>query len=216
MRWHKRLVVLAVLVAYPLLVHWAVLSHPQSMLGELLIAVPLLIVLAWFLARTRRGRRGMVALAVGAAAGAVAWHEVNADPAMLYPIPHLSANLFMLWFFGRTLQPGREALITRVARYVHGTLPDEVAAYTRRVTWAWCVFFAGTIVVSAFLFMMAPLTVWSLFANVLNLPLLASMFFGEYAWRRLRHPHFARASFPEVVQAFGKLGESSPGSARGQ
>lgn len=214
--WRKGLAALAVLVAYPGLIHWAVFSNSQSMLGELLIAVPLLIVLAWFLGRSRGRRVGLIALAVGTAAGGFVWHEVHADPAILYPIPHLSANLFMLWVFGRTLRPGREALITRVARYVHGTLPDEVAAYTRRVTWAWSVFFAGMVIVSASLFVLAPLTVWSLFANVLNLPLLVIMFFGEYAWRALRHPHFARASFPAVVQAFRKLGESTPNPARGR
>jgi len=72
------------------------------------------------------------------------------------------------------------------------------------------------VIVSALLFVLAPLRVWSLFANVLNLPLLAMMFLGEYAWRVLRHPHFAPASFPAVVQAFRKLGESTPNPARGR
>jgi uncharacterized membrane protein len=122
--------------------------------------------------------------------------------------------LFLLWYFGRTLRPGNEALITRLATYVHGALPDEIKGYTRRATWAWCLFFAGMALVSVLLFALAPLATWSLFANVLNLPLVAAMYLGEYAYRRLRYPDFTHASIATVIRALQKFAGPAQGSAR--
>jgi uncharacterized membrane protein len=107
-----------------------------------------------------------------------------------------------LWLFGHTLRDGHEPLVSRLARRVHGALPSELAAYTRRVTYAWCVFFSAQIVVSALLFKFAPLGVWSLFVNILNFPLLALMFMGEYAYRIRRHREFPHAAFLDGIRAF--------------
>jgi uncharacterized membrane protein len=122
--------------------------------------------------------------------------------AAAYGIPHAAIYLSLLWLFARTLRPGREPLITRLARRVHGTLPPEHDAYTRRVTGAWCVFFATQIVMSALLFGFASLSHWSLFINVLNFPLLALMFVGEYGYRLIRHREFPHASLLDGVRAF--------------
>ena len=48
--------------------------------------------------------------------------------------------------------------------------------------------------------MLAPLDVWSLFVNVLNVPLLVLMFGVEYGYRLLRHPNFPHASIMKGVQ----------------
>src|SRR5438309_407225 len=69
--------------------------------------------------------------------------------AVLYGISHSVAYVTLLYFFGRTLMPGAEALITRLARRVHGTLPQEMETYTRRLTIAWCLFFVAQIIMSA-------------------------------------------------------------------
>jgi hypothetical protein len=37
------------------------------------------------------------------------------------------------------------------------------------------------------LLLFAPASVWSMFVNLCNLPLLAAMFCGEFAWRKWRH-----------------------------
>ena len=110
----------------------------------------------------------------------------------------------MLWSFGRTLAPGREPLITRFARSVHGSLPPVMEAYTRRLTRAWCVFFAAQVVISAALFTLAPLEVWSVFVNVLNFPLLVLMFGIEYVYRIMRHRNFPHASIMKGVQVFNE------------
>ncbi|MDE2513521.1 MAG: hypothetical protein KGL22_05395, partial [Alphaproteobacteria bacterium] len=60
---------------------------------------------------------------------------------------------------------------------------DELVVYTRRVTWAWCGFFAVQLTTSVTLFLFAPLVVWSFFVNVLDIPLVAAMFGAEYLCR---------------------------------
>jgi uncharacterized membrane protein len=96
----------------------------------------------------------------------------------------------LLVTFALTLRPGREALITAMARRLHHMVPDDLAIYTRRVTIAWCGFFAAQLATSVALFCFAPLVVWSFFVNILDIPLVAAMFAAEYVVRLrvLRNP----------------------------
>lgn len=111
----------------------------------------------------------------------------------------------LLVTFGSTLRPGRDALITAMARRLHGPISDELALYTRRVTWAWCGFFAVQLTTSVSLFAFAPLVVWSFFVNVLDIPLVAAMFGAEYLCRLrcLRDPprHSLAAIIDMIVDA---------------
>jgi len=116
-------------------------------------------------------------------------------------LTHAAANLVLLWYFARTLRAGNEALVTRLARRVHGSLAPPLAAYTRRVTVAWCAFFAAQLAVSILLFALAPLELWSMYVNLLNVPLIALMFAGEHLYRRLRFPDHPRASIGRVLRA---------------
>jgi uncharacterized membrane protein len=117
-------------------------------------------------------------------------------------LTHAAANLLLLWVFARTLRAGGESLVTRLARRVHGSLTPEMAAFTRRVTVAWCVFFAGQVAVSALLLALAPLQAWSAFINLINLPLIVLMFAGEYLYRAIRYPNHPRASIARVLRAY--------------
>ena len=119
-------------------------------------------------------------------------------------LTHAAANLILLWYFGRTLRAGREALITRLARRVHGSLQPEMVGFTRRVTLAWCVFFAGQVAVSALLLAFARFEIWSMFVNLINLPLIALMFAGEYLYRMIRFPDHPRASIARIVRAYAE------------
>jgi uncharacterized membrane protein len=89
----------------------------------------------------------------------------------------------LLLMFALTLRPGHEPLVTAITRRLHSTVPDELAIYTRRVTVAWCCFFAVQLVTSATLLLFAPLVVWSFFVNILDLPLVVAMFAAEYMVR---------------------------------
>lgn len=122
--------------------------------------------------------------------------------AVLNGFPHAAINALMMWVFGRTLLHGSEPLITAFARRIHGTVPDYIEPYTRRVTAAWCIFFALQVLLSVILLAVAPLHVWSLFVNVLSFPLIILMFVAEYLYRIVRFPGHAHASIWQGVAAF--------------
>src|SRR5215475_12621588 len=132
------------------------------------------------------------------AAIAVAFHlvvvETSAIPLTLRPsfgllcklgfvtisaVTHWSIYASLLLAFGLTLRPGREPLITSMARRLHGEVEGELAAYTRGVTVAWTIFFAVQLILSITLFCFAPLVVWSFFVNILDIPLVIAMFTAE-------------------------------------
>ena len=119
-------------------------------------------------------------------------------------VPHAVVYVYLLWLFGRTLRRGAEPLITRLARQVRGSLSPAMEAYTRRLTLAWCTFFAGQLAASALLLALAPLEVWSFLINVLNLPLVALMFAGDYLYRVLRYRNDPQSSIVTAVRAFAK------------
>jgi len=173
-----------VLIGYQLLVYRA-LAHGAA--GAWVVLVPLLAVAAV----TWRTRLRWPVLAVAIGAGIWLSMRPGNAPVTLLAV-HVSVYLGLLWLFARTLRQGREPLVTRLARRIRGgALPLEVLSYTRRVTQAWCIFFACMAAASIALFVFAPLPAWSLFANLLNLPLVAMMFLAEYCVRitRLRHLH---------------------------
>ena len=97
-------------------------------------------------------------------------------------ITHWTIYTGLLLTFALTLRRGRVALITAMARRLHGKLPPELATYTRRVTIAWCCFFAAQLTTSVTLFF-APLPAWSFFVNILDIPLVVVMFTAEYLVR---------------------------------
>ena len=127
-------------------------------------------------------------------------------------VPHAVAYLFFLWLFGRTLAAEREPLITSVARSIHGTLRPEIEAYTRNVTLAWCLFCSAQLIASALLFAFAPVDAWLLFVGLLNLPLLAIMFLGEYGYRIVRYPDHPRTSMARAARAFAENAFVSAGT----
>jgi uncharacterized membrane protein len=48
---------------------------------------------------------------------------------------------WLAFFFGRTLRPGRMALIERIARVGDPDMPECLCAYTRRLTAVWVAYF---------------------------------------------------------------------------
>lgn len=104
-------------------------------------------------------------------------------------LPPILIYVFLCWAFGRTLAPGREALVTRIARLVRdGELPEPLVVHTRRVTWLWTVTLALMAATSLALARFAAPATWSLFTNVLSYALLAALFVLEYVYRLVRYP----------------------------
>jgi uncharacterized membrane protein len=164
----------ALFVAYPLTAHFAA---PAA-------AVALLAALAAYLASSFFIKHPLRWLLPPAAAISVFF--ASPDAGWLLYIPPVAINLALCWLFGRTLARGRLPLIARFAMMEQGTLSPELASYTRRLTWLWTLLFAGAAVASVVLALSGSRDAWSLFTNFLNYLLVAVLFLGEFAYRRLR------------------------------
>jgi uncharacterized membrane protein len=187
---------------YAILAH-AVMSRAQPTRAAALVALlPLvgsILVLAW----STRWRL----LAVGAASALAAcplllWPERGLDLSAIYLGQYVAVQAALAALFGRTLARGREPLVTRLARSVHGELPPPIDRYTRAVTLAWTLFFVAMAASAILLYVLAPRSTWSSFVNLLTVPCVAAMFAIEYAVRRVRFPWFRHASVMAGVRAF--------------
>ena len=200
--WVWTATILLLCIGNQILVHSAVTGAQPALLRFALTLFPLLILACWALTRPRiKPVWILVLLAAGAATYVLASRD-GWGLAAAYGIPHAAVYLGLLWLFGLTLLFGQEPLITRLARRVHGLLQPDHEAYTRRLTAVWCVFFAAQLVASALLSRFASPASWSFFVNLLNFPLLALMFVGEYGYRVIRYPDFPRTSIPMAIEAF--------------
>lgn len=194
----KTLLVVAGVVAYQGGLHWLTSRHGPGPLSAGFAVAPLVLGLAWFAVEQRR-RPLFCAMSIAALCLLVlmAWRM----PENSVWIPQVTVYLALLVFFGRSLRPGVEPVVTRIARQTHGSLPPEIERYARQTTIAWCLFFVFMALTSGLLFNFAPRALWSFFANVLNLPLVILMFAVEYSYRIRRFPDFEHVSLLETIRA---------------
>jgi len=203
-KWSWKVAIVPACVAYQYLVHSSVSNGQFGTLHLVLMWLPLAALACWIVARSRNKT---LWLSIVLAAGAIIYileQRERLGLAVSSGISHAAINLFLLWYFGSTLAPGREPLITRYARRVHGALQPAMERLTLELTVAWCVFFSAQLIASVLLYAFAPLHAWSLFINFLNFPLLAFMFVGQFAYRTLCYPDCPRASIWQAVEAFTK------------
>lgn len=175
----------AAIVMYAVLAHRVNASGAVGLQGALLALAPLLLV---GLALLGNPRTRLVGAAVTAVLGVLlwsAWPAIARHAGLLFWLQDIGLLLTLLATFGLTLLGDRKPLCVTFAEMAHGTpLPLAHMAYARQVTVAWTVFFALLAVISTLLFLLAPLAVWSFYANFLVLPLIALMFVAEYLVRR--------------------------------
>ena len=173
---------IALLLAYPATAHFA---RPAT-------AVALLATLVAYLAASiliRHPARWLVPPAV-----ASLFFVGLPDAQWLLYLAPIAINLALCWLFGRTLMHGRVPLIARFALMEQGTLTEELAAYTRRLTWLWTLLFAGAALASLLLALSGNRDAWSLFTNLVNYLLVAALFLGEFAYRRLHYRNYRHQS----------------------
>src|SRR5438552_9402554 len=179
----------AVLVAYPVLTHAAVTTG----LGYLASAAWLC--LAALLYLSFPGKWGLAGFALLAAAPLVA------EPDALLKLPPVAFNVALAVWFGRTLAPGEEPMISWFARLVRGTeLPPDIARYTRWSTVVWTAFFVSMAAASAALAVLAAPRTWSVFTNGIDYILVCALFVGEYIFRRVLYRHPEQRPFVQAVR----------------
>jgi uncharacterized membrane protein len=182
----KQIAGVLLIVIAPLAIHLAIATSSWTALIAFLPLLQLLAVAIFAAWQNPVRLRWVGALAlvliIGVALAERSGYNLTAMPG----IPHALMNASLLIGFGCTLLPGRQALLTRVVVAVRGPMPPDVMLHTRRVTFAWCCFFAAQLIGSLVLYLFAPLETWSFFINVLNLPLIVLMFAAEATYRYFR------------------------------
>lgn len=172
MRWNALTVALT--LVYPLAI-W--LGHgsvePRWLAGLLLLTAATRLPSLKLGATARWSGAGALALA----AVAVASNAVL--PLKLYPV---LVNAAFLAAFGASLVSG-QPMIERLARLRQPVLPRTAIRYTRRVTQAWCVFFAANGAACLGTALFSTEAVWSLYTGVVAYLLMGLMFGGEYLLR---------------------------------
>ena len=189
-------------VAYVAASQWLMTRTPAPLWSALVLVGPMLVLLALY-AWPRRQR------ALGGAAGLglvalcwLGWHGGSVSPALLYVTQHVAIHAALATAFALTLRAGHEPLITALARRVHGQITPDMAAYSRKVTLAWAIYFVAMGLLSLTLFFFAPFAVWATFANFGTPVSMALLFVGEHVLRYRLHPEFERATLAAAVRAY--------------
>jgi uncharacterized membrane protein len=196
------------IIAGTLAVVYAVFAHYASAMTDvgawaiLLAGAPMLLAVIG-VARDNRWGPLIVALAM-AALGVLAWlwPTLHNPAGWLYFFQHFGINGALALIFGRTLAGGRQPLVTVFASVVHEEMTPALIRYTRQVTVAWTVFFLACAGLSAGLFFFAPIEAWSVFANILTLPLVGLMFLVENEVRKRILPKRDHLGLKATVRAF--------------
>jgi len=193
----------ALACACPLALHAAVLHGNPWLVA--LISAAIAANFVWLAARKALPWWLIAAAAVAALAAGLMDRQIAARLAFLPPI---LIYVFLCWAFARTLVPGREPLVTRIARLVReGELPGPLVLHTRRVTWLWAVALALMAAISLALARFAEPATWSFFTNILSYALLGALFVLEYLYRLVRYPEI-RHDTPWRVAA-GMVGRAA-------
>jgi uncharacterized membrane protein len=201
--------VLALGAAYSVLAYRASVAATPDLTGALVAILPL-VGLALAMAWRSAHRIAMVAACLAACLALFALRDwMVAHYNWVFLLQHAGIYALLCAGFGRTLQAGKTPLISSLARTVHGTLSPALVSYTRSVTWAWALYFAGITAASLLLFWLAPIALWSAFANLLSPILLVLMFAGEYAVRCYVLPAADRVGPLESIRAYRRASRSA-------
>ena len=136
-----------------------------------------------------------VPLTVGALAlASAAWR----DGRFLLALPTL-VNLSLLAHFASSLRTATP-LVERFARMQVFELSDDERAWCRKVTAAWCVFFAANAATAAALALAAPPAWWALYTGALSYVAVGAMFTAEYVLRSNRFRRYG-TTLPDRIMA---------------
>lgn len=208
LRWFG---IAVLVIGYPVLAHYTNQSAHSASLGALVAIAPV-VLLAMVFAWRSTHPVVMLGIIVGLCLALwVGWSTLEHHFGLVYWLQHIGMQLILFMTFGRTLLVKQKPLCTRFAEAVHAPLSPRHVRYARQVTVAWTLFFAAMALTSTLLFFFAPITIWSIFANFLTLPLVALMFIAEYWVRRWLLPEMRHAHILDAVRAFRNTPARPPG-----
>jgi len=200
--WLKSALVALVVIGYPVLMHWLLTSGQWPQLTLLLALAPFGLLPLSLLAAAQPLWAALAAAAL-LLASAWGWQALLHGQDLLYLLQNVGMQSLMAGAFGHTLLPGREPLISQLARRIHrDDYSLEIARYTRQATWAWTLYFVVMALASLVLFAAAPLAVWSYFVNFISFFTLGGMFVAEYAARRWRLRGIRHMGFLQSVKLY--------------
>lgn len=181
---------------------WLMTRTPPSPWSAVALLLPMLTLAAVGAWRSGRRAVALLAPALGALLVLQAASGTGLSSQQLWLLEHVGTHLVLAAWFGLTLAPGSQPLITRLARRVHAGLTEAMERYSRKVTAAWAVYFTAMAVVSVALYLLAPFTLWASFANLVTPLAAVLMFAGEFALRYRLHPEFERATMAQAIGAY--------------
>jgi uncharacterized membrane protein len=201
-------------IGYPVLAHYSVTTPAATTFPSLGVAVslvPSLGILLWLTWRSPM-RRAMLLLCtvVGILLWGF-WGVLERNFSWVYFLQHAGTYVMLAAVFGATLTRGRQALCTRFAEAVHGSLTPEEVRYSRQVTLAWTLFLLAISLISSALFFFVGIEVWSVFANFFSFPLILLMFAAEYLVRLRKLPQQKKHSILDGILAYWKTPAARPG-----
>jgi uncharacterized membrane protein len=191
----NRVLAIALVVAYPLLVHISLVFN----LPKLLFVAPLVFLTGafWYGLITRNKLAWLVFAALCSAILLIEYFGLTLY--LLY-LPPIVLPLLMLYIFGRTLTKGREPLITAIGESARGPLSPAMRHYTRRLTQLWCLVFMIMAFWSAILPLLEQRELWSWFTNIINYGLVGVLFVGEFMLRKKVFPTHNHPGFLEYLR----------------
>ena len=167
-------VLLAVSLAYPVVVYLALGHVSPRWIALLLVALAL--ARAWV-------TRESFWLVAAALAGVLAVAGALGDqwgPLKLYPA---LVNLVMFGLFAMSLWRG-PSVAERLARVRDPDFPPAAVVYTRRVTQVWCGFFVVNGLLAVATALWASTAVWTLYNGLLSYVAMGALMGGEWLVRR--------------------------------
>ena len=178
----RHVVLVALTAVYPLVVYFGLGHFEPRWLAFLLLALALV-----RLGASRQPLWWAIALIAGVLALSTFLTNL-ALPLKLYPV---AVNGLLLVLFGASLAHPPSA-IERLARLTRPDLNPAGVAYTRKVTWVWCCFFAFNGAVSVITALSSSEATWALYNGLVAYALMGLLFAGEWIVRQrvmLRSEH---------------------------
>lgn len=178
------------IACYPLIIY-LLLSYQIAWLGAALMFG----IIVWKLQHRNNWLWWTIALLVGALLSA----RLFGIDAMLKMSPLLiHSSLFTIFIQSLNTTP----MIERFARLDFGdALPPGIAAYCKKLTILWTIFFAANTAGCVWLAIWGNDATWVLYNGLIVYLLIGTLLLGEYLWRRIAFPDLVIPSLAHTVRS---------------